>query len=212
MSDRNELIQSLATNLPPVKPVISAERLTALWLVLSALLVVSLIHLFGPIRANAWHQLATEPRFLTETLFGVLAIAIVGLAGFRAAVPGALSRRFFTLSCLLLAIWLAFYVIGLVSPALAPSMLGKRPHCVWETLVYGLPPVAVAFALMRKRYPLHPVRAALSFGLAAGMMPALYMQIACMYAPAHMLQFHVAPGLLVAGLSVAAAWAFARGQ
>ena len=35
-------------------------------------------------------------------------------------------------------------------------------------------------------------------GLVAGMLPALYMQIACMYTPLHILKFHIAPGLMVA--------------
>jgi hypothetical protein len=39
---------------------------------------------------------------------------------------------------------------------------------------------------------------ALRCGLAAGLIPALYMQIACMYDPGHILLFHILPGLSVA--------------
>ena len=86
-------------------------------------------------------------------------------------------------------------------------MLGKREHCVWETFIYALPPMLLAFVLTRRLYPLQPVHTAMYFSLAAGMMPALYMQIACMYAPAHILQFHILPGLMVVFVGAAIAWA-----
>ena len=35
----------------------------------------------------------------------------------------------------------------------------------------------------------------MSLGLAAGMLPALYMQLACMYEPLHILTLHILPGL-----------------
>ena len=52
----------------------------------------------------------------------------------------------------------------------------------------------------------------MSLALAAGMIPALYMQIACMYAPAHILQFHILPGLsmVLAGAAIAALWRLPR--
>ena len=45
----------------------------------------------------------------------------------------------------------------------------------------------------------------MALGLAAGMLPALYMQIACMYLPAHILQFHILPGLMVVFVGAAVA-------
>jgi hypothetical protein len=48
----------------------------------------------------------------------------------------------------------------------------------------------------------------MSISLAAGMLPALYMQLACMYEPSHILAFHIFPGLLMvlAGAAIAALW------
>jgi hypothetical protein len=156
------------------------------------------------------HQLSSEPRFLAETAWGLLAISITAVVAFRAAIPGALNIRFARLATALMAIWLASYVVGLYSPALEPSMLGKRPHCFWETLVYAVPPVLVALVMMRRLYPLQPVQTAMVFGLVSGMIPALYMQIACMYIPAHILQFHVLPGMLVSLVGAAIVWTFRK--
>lgn len=205
-NSRDDLISALSSGLEPVQRAVHVDRVAALWLLVSALYVIGITHWLGPIRPNAMTQLASEPRFLVETLTGVLAIVVVGLASFRAAIPGALSVRFATAGAILMALWLAGYVFGLVSPALEPSMLGKRYYCVWETFAYALPPMLLGFVLVRRLYPLQPVKTAMSFSLVAGMIPALYMQIACMYMPAHILKFHIIPGLLVSVVGAAIAW------
>jgi hypothetical protein len=89
-----------------------------------------------------------------------------------------------------------------------PSEAGKRSFCYLETMVYSIPPILVAVFLARRLYPLNYTRTAMSLALTAGMIPALFMQIACMYVPAHILQFHILPGLsmVLAGAAVAALW------
>ena len=43
--------------------------------------------------------------------------------------------------------------------------------------------------------------------LAAGMIPALFMQVACMYDPSHILLLHILPGLsMVLGAAALASW------
>ncbi|WP_158678829.1 hypothetical protein [Pseudoalteromonas sp. T1lg75] len=62
--------------------------------------------------------------------------------------------------------------------------------------------------MTRKFYPLYPRRMAISLSLASGMMPALYMQLACMYEPGHILLFHITPGLLVMVIGLGLAWLY----
>ena len=131
-------------------------------------------------------------------LLGLSALTVAAEPAFRAAVPGALTSRLAFTSAGLVVLWIAAYVVGLVAPALEPSMLGKRNHCFLETFLYALPPAGLACYLCWKYYPLEPSKMALRCGLAAGLMPALYMQIACMYDPGHILLFHILPGLVVA--------------
>jgi hypothetical protein len=150
---------------------------------------------------NSW-------RFLLETLLGVVAIFWTSLLAFRGAVPAALTRRFAVAGFVLMLSWLAQYVFGLAEPALEPSELGKRAFCSMEVIAYSAPLILVALFFVRRLYPLSFVRAALSVGLAAGMMPALYMQLACMYEPVHILSFHLLPGLsmALAAAAIALAW------
>jgi hypothetical protein len=201
MNNTEQLIADLSADLSPRKPVYS-DRLALLWLLLSAVYVVAVIHWFGPIRGSALEQLVTVPRFALENLLGVAAIVAVTLSAFRAGVPGALQRPTAALATALVTLWVINYVIGLGWPAIEPSMDGKRHSCMYETLIYALPPIALAFYFSRRLYPLRPAPMALAFSLAAGLLPALYMQIACMYAPAHILKFHLAPAFMVAALGV----------
>jgi hypothetical protein len=212
MSNTDKLIDELSNNLQRSGRAPNVDIMAALWLLASAVYVVFIIHWFGPIRPNALQQLATEPRFLMETLCGLIAIVFVSLSAFRAAVPGALNSRFALWGWALTLLWVSCYVVGLNYPALEPSMLGKRHGCMYETLIYALPPMVLGFILTRRLYPLRPVATALSFSLAAGMIPALYMQIACMYSPAHILQFHILPGALVALLGAAIGWSLMWGK
>jgi len=208
MNKHDELIANLSRDLAPVSPAPNVNTLAISWFLLSAVFVVAVTQLFGAVRPGAFSQLATEPRFLLESLLGVAAILWTSMLAFRAAIPATLSRQFAAGGLVLMALWLAQYVIGLVSPALEPSMLGKRDHCFAETLIYSIPPILAGLFIIRRLYPLRFVRTAMSLSLAAGMLPALYMQLACMYQPSHILVFHILPGLLMvlAGAAIAALW------
>ena len=203
-----ELIDNLSRDVAPVSPAPPVNQLAIAWFALSAVYVVAATHVFAPARAGAFEQLATEPRFLMESLLGAAAILWTSMLAFRAAIPAALTRQFAAGGLVLMALWLAQYVIGLVSPALEPSMVGKRGHCYYETMIYALPPIFVGIFLIRRLYALRFVRTAMSLSLAAGMLPALYMQLACMYEPAHILSLHILPGLLMvlAGAVIASLW------
>lgn len=212
MSKRDELIADLSRDLPPVRRAPNPDRQASAWLGLGAVFVVSASYLAGPVRPGAFAQLLAEPRFLLETLLGAVAICWTGLLAFRGAVPAALTRRFALAGAVLMLAWLAQYVYGLVDPALEPSELGKRGFCSLEVVAWSTPLILVALFLVRRLYPLSFVRTALAVGLAAGMLPALYMQLACMYEPVHILSFHVFPGLSMALVAAAIAMAWRPGR
>ncbi|MCX2980715.1 DUF1109 domain-containing protein [Halieaceae bacterium IMCC14734] len=206
MTSDDDLIQALSRNLQAVAPPARIDHIWLGWLVLSAAFVVGVIHLMGPVRDSSLDQLLSGGRFTFETVLGITAFIAGSLAAFRSAVPGGLSRWLARIAVGLLLAWIGFYLFGLYSPALEPSMAGKRDRCVWETFVYAAPPMLVAIGLIRRYCPLQPFRTAMAAGIVAGMLPALYMQLACMYVPAHILSFHILPGLLVGPAAVGVAW------
>ena len=203
---RSKLLDELVDDLAPVAP----QAVTAPWLAWlggSVLFVLVAIHLAGPIRPDAMAQLLGAPRFALEMALGAAAALALSVAGFRAAVPGLLGSAGWRLALGLGGLWVLSLVVGLLYPALEPSMLGKRDHCVVETLLYGIPPMLLLLYWQRRMFALSPLRSAAMAGLAAGILPALYMQIACMYEPGHALKFHVAPAVVLAGLAAAMQYA-----
>lgn len=208
MNSHDKLIDSLILDLTPVSPTPDVNALSLVWLLVSACFVVAVTHLVGPIRPGAYSQLFSEPRFLLESALGAAAIVWIGMAAFRAAIPAVLTRSFAITGFVLMALWLAQYLFALISPALEPSELGKRSHCYLETMAYSVPPILVSVFLIRRLYPLRLVRTSMALGLAAGMLPALYMQLACMYEPMHILGLHILPGMfmVLVGAAIAALW------
>ena len=210
MRNRDELLDSLANGLAPVKPAPDLRLLACLWFGLSAVYVIAVTHLLGPIRPTAMGQLQSEPRFLIEMVVGGLAAVGLAASAFRIASPGALRGGFAIAVGVLAMLWVGGFILGLASPALEPSMDGKRGHCVFETFIYALPPLLALLYWQRRLYALSPARAALVAGLSAGILPALYMQVACMYDPAHILAFHIGPALAVAALAPLLMWLWRR--
>ena len=191
---RQEWIGELVEDLQPTSPALSPIALASLWLLGSWIFVVGLTLATGPLRAGVGSQLLGEPRFLLECLLGLAAgaLAIHGVG--RLSIPGPTrTARLAAPALLLLALWVAAYLFGLVSPALEPSMLGKRAYCYLQTFAYSAPPLFAALWLLRRAAPLDRVGSGALAGAAAGALPALMMQLACMYDPAHILGHHLAP-------------------
>lgn len=202
MSSHQPLIKSLAAQVAPVKALMNHDLLALLWLLGSVIYCLIIIHWLGPIRSNAYSQLITEPRFMLEMLAGLTAIVLTSVVAFRHTVPGALSRSAKTTASIAVLFWIGLNIYGLVDPAIEPSSKGYRHYCAYEIFVYALPPLLIAVFLARRRLALELTNTGFGLGLAAGMIPAWYMQIACMYSPEHMLKFHLVPAIAVAGVAV----------
>jgi len=196
---RSELIQDLSSELRPAPRLRSARQLALLWWVGAWIFVVCATLAMEPMRPGFAGQLLASPRFAGETLFGFLAGAFAIGAAFAMGIPGLGSpRRWITLALVLLALWASNYFYGLVDPALPPSTLGARRMCFVEVWLYGLPILLVALLLLRRLAPLGRFSTGFVAGAAAGAIPALLMQLACMYIPAHILTYHIAPGFALA--------------
>jgi hypothetical protein len=201
VAGRDELIRDLAQDLRPAPRLRDPRQLALVWLVGSWIFVVGITRAVAPFRPGFAEQLLASPRFAGETLLGlaagVLAIALV----FALGVPGSGSaRRRIAWGLGGLALWSLAYVYGLADPALSPSMAGKRDLCVFEVLVYGAPVLLAALLALRTLAPFQRTGAGLLAGAAAGAIPGLVMQLACMYDPAHILSFHIAPIAVLAAL------------
>jgi hypothetical protein len=196
---RSELIRRLSQELDAAPRLRGPFQLALLWWIGAWIFVVVATLAVQPMRPGFAGQLLASPRFAGESLFGMAAGAFAIGAAFAVGIPGWGSpRRRITLALGLLALWAGTYFYGLLDPALDPSMLGKRALCFAEVLIYGLPILLASLLLLRRLAPLERWSAGLVTGAAAGAIPGLLMQLACMYIPSHILIFHLAPALALA--------------
>jgi hypothetical protein len=194
VSARPDLIERLAAELVPARRLRSPRVLALVWLVGAWSASLAAAWMVQPLRPGFAEQLLGVPRFAGETLFGFVAGAAALWVGFGFGVPGwGPVRRLTRLVVSGLLAWVAFYAVGLWSPALVPSTLGGRALCFAEVLLHGLPLLVVGLLLLRRLAPLERARSGALVGAAAGAVPGLLMQLACMYVPEHILVFHIAP-------------------
>jgi hypothetical protein len=203
---RERLIDSLAGDLTPVTPPLRPLPAALAWWLGSWVFVIAVTLATGPMRSGFETQLATIPRFALECLVGLAASLAAIWGALELAVPGPRSVwRRTAAAASLLGLWLVAYVIGTWAPAIEPSMLGKREGCFYQTLVFAVAPFLVGLWLLRRRVVLDRAWAGLWLGAAAAGIPALIMQVACMYDPLHMLEAHLLPVLMIAGLGAVSA-------
>ena len=195
-----DAIASLVDALEPVRPVDRIGTRALVWIAFAWLGAILVTLAVGPLRPGALRQLANHPAFLLESLLGLASGGLLALAAFALCIPGERSLRRALPAVGLLALWVGSYVYALVDPALPASMLGKRPGCELQVVILSTPLLGLGLWRARRLAPLYPVLSGALLGAAAGAIPGLLMQLACMYMPAHTLSHHVAPVFALAAL------------
>jgi hypothetical protein len=197
---RDELIRELAEDLAPAQPLASATPAALAWLVTGVVVVATITLATGPLRPGLAAELASEPGLAVDLLLGALAAGAAALAVMRLRIPGlARGSRAAVLPLVLFGAWAGWQLLEWSWQAGPPSTLGHRDHCAFDVILFALPPLALGLWLARRAAPLECGWTGLLAGLAAGGLPALAMQVACMEAPLHSLGLHLAP-VLVAGV------------
>jgi hypothetical protein len=176
-----------------------------LWLLLAGVYSVTILLATGPLREGALGSLITVPVFTLELALAAATAVLLARAALRTAIPDGASWLAHSRLALLAALaWIGLLAAGWLAEPALPSMLGKRDHCFFEALIFGLPSFALLLFAARRLMPLRPRATAALAGAAAAAPPALLMQLACMYAPAHALAYHLSaiPALALAGFLV----------
>jgi hypothetical protein len=202
MTDRKQFITNLVKDAQLVK-FTNTRTSTMTWLISAFVFAALLTYISAPYRSSIAYELLSSFQFFFESIIGLASIVLLIYTAFDFAIPSQrpVAKRL-VLPLTVLVIWIGFYVFGLMYPALEPSMADKREYCYSETFIYALPILLVSLLWVRKQWPLHPKITGLLLGLAAGSVPALIMQFACMYEPEHILIYHILPGLLVGVVGV----------
>lgn len=208
---RPQLIDLLVQDLEPVRPAPSWRSATGGWLAASWLIVGTLILATGPLHADVVARLIEQPLVGAGVVLGILTSVGAIAAGLELAVPGAPpAGRLLAVPALLLAGWLGVLLIDLGQApgagALETMMMSPsgRLLCPLQTLLFALPPLSIALVQLDRRIPVASPLAGALIGLAAGLVPAVWMQLACVTDPLHTLTHHLSPLLLLAPLGALA--------
>ncbi len=198
---REDLIQELATT-PAVPPGAGAIEPRALrWLALASLIALLAIVLREPLRDAPLARLMGAPRDALAVGMGLLAILSAGLAAFRSGVPSLTSPLRHALWPLLFgSAWIGLLAIGVLDGDGAATVERTRALCWLEVFGYGAPGLWLGLLAVRRLWPLHGAWSGALLGFAAGSIPALIMEFACVNEPGHSLVYHVAPGLALAAV------------
>jgi hypothetical protein len=190
---RQSLIDSLTADLAATPRRLPLRVVATLWGLATAIYAAVSMVAMGPFRPGAFTVLLVNPQLSLESALGVAAIVAMTWFAFAQAVPGRTTHLSALCAALLTGAWVLVQLAALVHPAIEPSTFGNRPYCIFEMLIYVLPPSVLGAWLIWRRFPLHAARTGAALVAAAGMVPALLMQFACMYVPQHILLAHILP-------------------
>lgn len=198
--ERVDFVEALVADLRPVAPAPDLGRALAVWALLGVGGAAAWVLVLGGPRETALADLTT-PRLAVELLLGVVTLVVLARAALEVGVPGRPSRRRLLAPALLMAgLWLAVALGALPLHGPDASMAAKRAHCFLEGLAIAALPAGVGLHMIRRRsLSAGPIGGSL-IGLAGGGLPALAMQLACLYDPSHALRFHFTPMLVAAGV------------
>jgi hypothetical protein len=208
----DKLIHGLVADLAPVRPAPPTPRTLLGWVSFGWCTVAALILWAGPLREGALATFAVSPRYTIEFLFAVLGGAAAAAAGFEWGVPGRPSRvRLAGPAAVFLGAWFGLVAYGLTDPVIETGMLGKRPFCDVQTVVFAIAPMALGLWALSRRALFARGITGFLLGIGAAAIPAASMQVACLYDPQHALIHHLAPVLLVGVIGATASrWILPR--
>lgn len=197
---REILIKELVAGLEPVGRPGDISWPLAIWLAAAAFYTVAIVLATGELRAGAARALLASPQLALQTVASVVAIVLLARAAFVSGIPGAGPIGWLAPAGIALAVWLALYLADAAGGNEPAAMEGKRDHCFWQTMLFGLPSFALLLWYARRLLPLVPRATAALAGAAAAAIPGALMQFACVYDPIHTLTYHLTPIALLAGL------------
>jgi hypothetical protein len=197
-------VRELVADLRPVRRSAAPAAVALLWLAAGGLFVVTALLSTGSLRPGVAAELASSPRFLVESALGLGAGAAAIYAVARLRIPDATATRGLAGPALLLLLgWGATLAYGLVDPAVDPSNAGMRPGCTRDILIVSGLLLGPTLWLAARAAPLARAWTGALAGAAAAALPASYMQLGCMYDPAHALGHHLLPVAITAALGAA---------
>jgi hypothetical protein len=155
--DTEDLIERLAADLKPVRPLWPPWARTVLWMGIALPYVAAVV--WGKLTMVDPVQVANDMRFMIEQAATLATAVTAAIAAFRSTVPG-FDRRVLLLPVIPLGLWLASVGHGCIQDWLQLGAEGLTIRPDWDCLpmatVIGIIPAAAIIVILRRAAPLHP--------------------------------------------------------
>lgn len=207
----DDLIRELAADARPVRRLAPWLRRTLLWLVVSALTAVAVVVSTGT-RRDFGDVIWTGP-YAFEALLLIVTALSAAAGAFILSVPGAERSKLVRWLPIVAGAGAMLWVAGELAVVLAAGeqtgRIGPAWWCVQRTLVIGVLPGFLLFAMIGRAAPLRAAWAGLLVLLSTSAIGVLGTNIMCgVDRPVHLLLWHVGPmvGLTVVGAAIGASF------
>jgi hypothetical protein len=192
------LVDQLVADARPVGRLWSPEARLALWLVVAA---AGLAAMAARVPRDDLPLQLRNPSFLLEQVLLLLGGGLLGLAAFRAAVPGrALGSATLVAGWAALALGLGWMLRAPVHTAWTlDAFLEIGQRCLWRTLTWGALPWIVLVVALRRGMPLERRQAGILAGVATWALVYPAVRVCCQTDELlHLSVFHATPVVVAA--------------
>lgn len=180
--DTNELIEILADDAAPVRPLVAPWLRTAIWFAISAAYVAVLIAAMSP-NGSPFGAIRL-PRFWLEQAAALGTGVAAAAAALLSVIPGR-SRHWRIIPAIPLALWLAILASGCIRDWAQRGAAGLAVQTDWPCtiamLLGAFVPIGAMMLMVRRGAPLTPIATAAFAGLAGAAVSSV---VACVSRPA----------------------------
>ena len=204
------LVEALAANVKPVRPLWPVRARLGLWLLLAALVLLW----EGTHTGNDFVRKLGHLDYALEVTFFAVAAALAAMLALRLAIPGLRVRsREVALAIVLVMIGIVLMLVG--EPMRTGYPLGEFVHtgvrCAVEICVLAALPWVALWWAVKRGAPMRGAAAGASTGAAALLFAFAALRIGCpIDEPLHLLTWHLLPVLVLTALSALAGAAWLR--
>jgi hypothetical protein len=162
------------------------------------LLTALITHWVYEYRPGFWGQLSQYWRLDVELAAGMALSLLAFYILFASNIPGKkIDPGIYLTAFISLFIFTGAVVASFLITSPEASSIGARLFCEVEVLIYGGLSLGGFLFLTRRGLLVSDWPINLLLGISAGLIPALIMQLACMYDPRHALIYHFGPVVLL---------------
>ncbi|MFG1494803.1 NrsF family protein [Halobacteriovorax sp. ZH4_bin.1] len=196
--ENEKLINSLVSDLRPVKRLATPGIRALLWAVPQFLLSFIAISISSPIE----FKYMLNAQFIIQVLFAIVALGIGSYLGFANTVPGLLSERKAKLAFIPFLILLGLIIFNIIYPVGLDLTHEHRANCYQELSVLMLIGFVHNYYMLKKGFIAFSSATVATGFLTSGMIPLVILYFGCSFSTQHLVVSHYLPIIVITTLGL----------